>query len=218
MRALGIRGCAISMPVKEDVIPLVDELAPSAAALRSVNTVVNDDGRLTAYNTDYTAIRLLLERRAVPADTEFALRGSGGMARAVAGALYDAGFRHGTVLARNEAAGRALAARYGFDWRPEAPGPGARLLVNATPIGMAGGPEAERSAFEERAVVAAGTVFELVAQPVETPLVRAARAAGVAVITGAEVLVLQAVEQFELYTGVRPDDALVARAAAHARG
>ncbi|WP_431677102.1 shikimate 5-dehydrogenase [Kitasatospora sp. KL5] len=218
VRALGIRGCAISMPFKEDVIPLVDELAPSAAALRSVNTLVNDDGRLTAHNTDYTAIRLLLESRKVPAGADFVLRGSGGMAKAVAGALHDAGFRQGTVVARNPQAGRELADRYGFDWRPDAGGLQAALLVNATPIGMAGGPEAEDPAFAEEAVRAAGTVFEVVALPVETPLVRAARAAGTPVITGAEVLVLQALEQFELYTGVRPDEELVARAAAHARG
>src|ERR1700688_3484359 len=51
VRALGIRGCSVSMPFKEAVIPLVDELTASARAIASVNTIVNDDGRLTAYNT-----------------------------------------------------------------------------------------------------------------------------------------------------------------------
>lgn len=53
VQALGIRGCSVSMPYKEAVIPLVDELEPSAAAIESVNTIVNDDGRLTASNSDY---------------------------------------------------------------------------------------------------------------------------------------------------------------------
>ena len=51
VRALGIRGCGVSMPWKEDVITLVDEMTPSASAISSVNTIVNDDGRLVAYNT-----------------------------------------------------------------------------------------------------------------------------------------------------------------------
>ena len=66
MRGLGIRGCAVSMPYKEDVIALVDVMDPSAKAIDSVNTIVNDGGRLTAYNTDYTAIEQLLQSNAVP--------------------------------------------------------------------------------------------------------------------------------------------------------
>ena len=60
VRGLGIRGCAVSMPYKEDVIALVDEMDPSAKAIDSVNTIVNTDGHLKAYNTDYTAIEQLL--------------------------------------------------------------------------------------------------------------------------------------------------------------
>ena len=87
IRALGIRGCAVSMPFKEAVIPLLDALAGSAAAIDSVNTIVNDDGRLTGYNTDYSAVRDLLDRAGVDPALPFALRGSGGMAKAVAAAL-----------------------------------------------------------------------------------------------------------------------------------
>ncbi len=87
IRALGIRGCAISMPFKEEVIALVDELDPSAKAINSVNTIVNDDGYLKAYNTDYIAIATLLEQYQVNKDLVFVLKGSGGMAKAVACAL-----------------------------------------------------------------------------------------------------------------------------------
>ncbi|UFN50183.1 shikimate 5-dehydrogenase [Roseomonas sp. OT10] len=218
IRALGIRGCAISMPFKEAVIPLLDEIAPSAAAIGSVNTIVNDGGRLTAYNTDYIAVQGLLASHAVPKDTPFLLRGSGGMGKAVAAALRDAGFARGTVVARNGQAGRALADSLGYDWRPEVGEARAAMLVNVTPIGMAGGPEAGDLAFGAAALEAAEIVFDVVALPPETPLIRAARARGKHVITGAEVAALQALEQFVLYTGVRPEAALVERAAAHARG
>jgi len=218
VRALGIRGCAISMPFKEAVIPLVDEMDASARAIESVNTVVNTAGRLKAYNTDYLAIRKLLAEHHVPSDYTFALRGSGGMAKAVACALRDAGFRNGTLVARNETVGKALAALYGFDWRAEMGGAMADLLINVTPIGMAGGAEADSLAFDEEAVKAARVVFDVVALPPETPLIRRTRALGKSVITGAEVFAIQAVEQFALYTGVRPDDELFLRAAAYARG
>jgi shikimate dehydrogenase len=210
MRALGIRGCGVSMPFKEACIPLVDELDPSAAAIGAVNTIVNDDGRLRAYNTDYLAVRKLLE--GVSPTASFALRGSGGMARAVAAALRDQGFRKGTIVARNPDAGGQLARACGFAWSPTVSGQPA-LLVNVTPIGMEGGAEVDELAFDSAAIDAASVVFDVVALPAETPLVRAARARGKQVVTGAEVLVLQGVEQFVRYTGVRPDAAQIQRAA-----
>lgn len=201
---LGIRGCAVSMPYKEDVIPLVDIMDASATAIDSVNTIVNDDGVLTAYNTDYIAIARLLKEHAVPVSSTVLLRGSGGMAKAVAAALRDAGFTRVTIVARNEDAGRRLAGLYGFDWQAEVGGSTAELIINVTPIGMAGGAEENDVAFAPDVIDAAATVFDVVALPAETPLIRAARAAGKPVITGAEVIAIQAEEQFVLYTGVRP--------------
>ena len=61
VRALGIRGCSVSMPFKQDVIPLVDRVEDSAQAINAVNTIVNDDGRLTASNTDYIAVQRLID-------------------------------------------------------------------------------------------------------------------------------------------------------------
>jgi shikimate dehydrogenase len=215
IRALGIRGCAVSMPFKEACIPLLDKLAPSAAAIQSVNTIVNDQGRLIGHNTDYAAIAPLLVIHSVPVETPFVARGSGGMGKAVVSALRDAGFRHGTVLARNETAGRALAESCGYGWiaTPVA----APLLVNITPIGMAGGPDADALPFPEDAIAAASFVFDVVALPAETPLIRQARALGKTVITGAEVAALQALEQFILYTGITPTEAQTAAATAFAR-
>jgi shikimate dehydrogenase len=224
VRALGIRGCSVSMPFKEDVLALVDEVEPSAATLRSVNTIVNDltvpGGHLTASNTDYLAVqRLIDEHRLDPAQSVL-IRGSGGMASAVGAAFADRGFASGTVLARNPVAGPALAERLGYAYLSDAPGRsphGADIVVNVTPIGMAGGAEEHDVAFDDDAITHAHTVFDVVALPSETPLISAARAAGTAVITGAEVIALQAAEQFERYTGVRPSAAQVAEASAISR-
>jgi shikimate dehydrogenase len=218
VRALGIRGCAVSMPFKEACIPLLDELAPTARAIASVNTIVNDAGHLTGHNTDYAAVGSLLARHAVPLDTEFALLGSGGMAKAVAAALRDAGFRRGSVVARNERKGRALADACGFSYRSALDELRPPLLINVTPIGMAGGPEAETLAFCSAAIAAAQLVFDVVALPVDTPLIKAARSVGALTINGADVIVLQAVRQFELYTGRTPSPGQIAEAAAFALG
>ncbi|PYI67210.1 shikimate 5-dehydrogenase [Arthrobacter livingstonensis] len=216
IRGLGIRGAAVSMPYKEDVIALVDVMDASAAAIDSVNTIVNDGGILTAYNTDYLAIARLLAANKIPPATTVLLRGSGGMAKAVAAALRDAGLTRVTIVARNEAAGRTLAGLYGFDWLPEAESETAQLLVNVTPLGMAGADENVQP-FSDAQVRAAQVVFDVVALPSETPLVKAARTAGRDVITGAEVIAIQAEEQFVLYTGARPSPELVRAASAFSR-
>ena len=117
IRALGIRGCSVSMPFKEAIIPLVDVMEPSALAIESVNTVVNDDGVLTASNTDYEAVAALLAEHEVDPGQRVLLRGSGGMAKAVVAAFRGAGFDDLTIVARNadagQRAGRALRLRLG---------------------------------------------------------------------------------------------------------
>ena len=216
VRALGIRGCSVSMPFKEAVIPLVDVIEPSAAAIESVNTIVNDGGRLSASNTDYEAVAQLIAAHHLDADRSVLVRGSGGMAKAVVAAFRGAGFDDVTVIARNEPVGTALADKYGYRWVADDPAPGTAILVNVTPLGMAGKDEAAQS-FSDDQIDAAQTVFDVVAFPAETPLIRAARAAGRPVITGAEVIALQAARQFERYTGVAVTAEQVVRASEFSR-
>jgi shikimate dehydrogenase len=217
VRALGIRGCSVSMPFKEDVIALVDHVQDSARAIDSVNTIVNDAGVLTASNTDYIAIERLIAEHGLRPGQSVLIHGSGGMAKAVGSAFRDNGFHDGIVVARNESAGPELADKLGYHWRSHLGGAAAAIVVNVTPVGMAGGAEENDSAFPAELIQAADTVFDVVALPSETPLITAARAAGKHVITGAEVIALQAAEQFERYTGVRPTAELVAEASAISR-
>ena len=220
IRALGFRGCSVSMPFKEAIIPLVDVMAPSALAIESVNTVVNDNGVLTASNTDFEAVLQLLRERQVATDQTVLVRGSGGMAKAVVAAFREAGFDKLTVVARNREAGSALASKYGFAYLSDAElatsGSIFDVLVNVTPIGMAGDNEQDLS-FDAALIAAAKTVFDVVAFPAETPLIEAAVAAGKAVITGAEVIALQAALQFATYTGVQLTADQVRRASEFSR-
>lgn len=216
VRALGIRGTSVSMPFKEAVIPLVDELEESASAIESVNTIVNDDGRLVASNTDYEAVAQLIAEHSLDASVPVVVRGSGGMAKAVVAAFRGAGFDTLTVLARNQEAGSELAAKYGYEHTVAEPAPADVILVNVTPIGMAGADEAALS-FSAEQIAAARAAFDVVAFPAETPFIIAARGAGTPVITGAEVIALQAARQFERYTGVEITADQVARASAFSR-
>lgn len=217
IRALGIRGCGVSMPFKEDCIPMLDGLDPSAEAIGSVNTIVATDGRLWGYNTDYLAIAALLVEHGVAIDSTVAVLGSGGMAKAAVAAVRDHGFPAGIVVARNAVTGSKLAEQYGFDWVAGLSDQRPSVLINATPIGMSGGPAAHELPVSREVVAAADTVFDVVAMPSETPLIRLARDLGRRVITGAEVSTGQAAEQFVRYTGLRPSADQIARAGEHAR-
>lgn len=213
IRGLDIRGAGVSMPYKEEVIPMLDDLDPSAERIHSVNTIVNENGHLTGHNTDYVAVTELLQHYRVDPGLPVTVRGSGGMANAVVAALADHGMS-GTVVARNHVTGASLAKRFDWDFSNEVP-TDAALLVNATPLGMAG-EEEDDLAFSEDEVARAGIVFDMVADPVRTPLLQLASRLEVPTIHGGEVLARQAAEQFELYTGVRPSQEQIDAAEAYA--
>jgi shikimate dehydrogenase len=219
IRALKLRGAAVSMPHKEAVIPFVDEMMESANAIEAVNTIVNTDGYLRAYNTDFQAVVDVLRSRKIDTSLSVVIRGSGGMAKAVAAAFREVGFSNVVVVSRNEAAGRALASKYGYSWKHESELEsllGTSVLVNVTPIGMTGGNEGELS-FSKEMIAGASVVFDVVAKPVETPLVLVARDAGKEVLTGFEIMALQAAIQFKLYTGIELTEDQIKRAAEFSR-
>ncbi|MCK0440120.1 shikimate 5-dehydrogenase [Gordonia alkaliphila] len=217
IRGLPIRGAAVSMPYKEAVLELVDVTEPSAAAIDSVNTIVNEAGVLHAYNTDFQAVADLLADSDFDRSWSVAVAGSGGMAKAVVAALREAGFSEVTVVARNTQTGTDLAGRYGFAYRSAlADDDRPDLLVNATPMGMSGD-AAEQLPFPTAVIEAARAGFDVVALPPDTPLVRALRAAGKPVISGDAVIAGQAAAQFALYTGITPSPELVAEASEYSR-
>ena len=217
IRALGFSGASISMPFKEAIIPMLDDIEPSAKAIDSVNTVVNDNGVLTGSNTDFEAVLTLLKSSSIHLSAKVLVRGSGGMAKAVVAAFKKAGFENLSVTARNIEVGSKLAAQYGYEFDENGLGKASfDVLVNVTPIGMTGEHETEL-AFSKELITAAETVFDVVASPAETPLIAEARAQGKNLITGAQVHALQAALQFEKYTGVKLSPEQIARASEFSR-
>jgi shikimate dehydrogenase len=217
IKALGFRGASISMPFKEQIIPMLDSLEPSAAAIESVNTVVNEGGKLTGSNTDFEAVLELIGQHRLASSSSVLVYGSGGMAKAVVASFKQAGFANLTVTARNTDTGSALAKKYGYLFDPGALGkPGFSVIVNVTPIGMAGENETGLS-FSKDMIAASEVVFDVVAFPSETPLIVEAKAQSKKVIAGSEVSALQAAKQFERYTGHKITPEQIARAGEFSR-
>jgi shikimate dehydrogenase len=214
MRALGIGGLAVTTPHKADVAAAVDEVDPAAHALRSVNTVVlRDDGSTLGASTDGAGFVDSL--RADGVDVERArvvVLGAGGAARAIVDALGRAGAVEIVIVNRNpehaaEAASLTPVARVGAPDDIAA----ADVLVNATTVGMG----SDQSPVDAGHLRADLVVADIVYHPLDTALLRAARAAGAHAVDGLGMLVHQAVRQQELWTGVSPDP-VVLRAAAEA--
>ncbi|MCU9519278.1 shikimate 5-dehydrogenase [Corynebacterium sp. ES2794-CONJ1] len=222
IRGLNIRGAGISMPYKQAVIDLIDSLDPSAERIAAVNTIVNTNGHLRGYNTDYLAVSQLLRTHHVDPSLKVSICGAGGMAKAVVAALADHGFEASrcTVVARRAEKAKELAEKYRWSYATRVPRD-QDMLINATPLGMEG-PHRQQSAFDHSDIARAAVIFDVVAHPSETPLIRAARGSSPisprTVITGDEVIALQAAAQFTLYTGVTLDPELVNEAEAFARG
>lgn len=197
------RGCNLTMPHKVAALEHVEDRGSVRDGIGAINTVFRDGDALIGTNTDAAGFAApVLE---VDLDGSHAIViGSGGAARAVLFALGKLGVGQVTMLSRNPLKAAALLARFGIkglalplDTRL----PGAALLVNASPLGMAGQPDLaiDLSPLSDDAIV-----YDLVYAPLVTPLLAAAEARGLEAIDGLEMLVGQAALSFALFFGFEP--------------
>jgi shikimate dehydrogenase len=201
VRALNIRGLACTMPHKAALCSLVDTLDPVAKAIGAVNTVVNNDGALTGYNTDWLGIQRPLEKRLALNGRRVALLGAGG---AAAAALYACGMRGAlvTVFNRTESKAQALASQYGASWSGlDATCDLAQfdIVINTTSLGMSQSIEA--SPLTASQLHRHQVVFETIYSPRKTRLLSYAEQAGCQIVYGSEMFVEQGAAQFEIHTG-----------------
>ncbi len=200
MRTLGIRGMGISMPFKQQIVPMLDRIDPLAAAIGAVNTVVNDEGELTGHNTDALGSARALQEVVSLEGTTVLLLGAGGAARAVGFGLQEAGARV-RLSNRTDAKAEALAEQLGVGAVPWAErGEAAReadVVVNATSAGMVEVDPAPPLPVE--ALRPELVVMDIVYKPLRTVLLETASACRT--VHGGRMLLHQAARQFELYTG-----------------
>lgn len=219
MRALNIRGLSVTMPHKEAVAKAVDDLDPASAALGTVNTVVLEGSdRLVGYSTDGDGFVACLRESGVdPGGSRVAILGAGGAARSVIDALARSGAAEIAVINRSLAhAQRAvsIAPLIGRVGTQDDIGR-ADIVINATSVGMrsSAGEGSPELPCDRHHIRSGHVVADLVYYPLETALLRAARACGAAAIDGLGMLVHQAALQQQLWTGVRPDPRLMRAAA-----
>lgn len=222
LRAPAVLGANVTIPHKEAILPMMDELDDLVRRVGAVNTVVNRDGRLYAYNTDVAGfLRALREAGQLdPAGRRAVIAGAGGAARAVVAALVQAGAARVTVINRTSSRAtklvedmRPLAGHTDLQALPDAyiswvsAAVGADLLVNCTSVGSDSSAATEPASEEVDSPVPAdvirsgAVVYDLVYRPAETPLMAAARQRGARVLGGLPMLIYQGAESFRLWTG-----------------
>ena len=215
---MGFSGLNITYPCKQAVVPLLDQLSPDARALGAVNTVLLKDGQRIGHNTDCSGFAESFRRGLPDVRRDHVVQlGAGGAGAAVAHALLAEGVGRlaisDTDTPRAEALATDLAARFGAgravvvgDLAAEVAA--ADGLVNCTPVGMAKLPGTPLPVALLRPAL---WVAEIVYFPLETELLRAARAIGCRTLDGGGMAVFQAVGAFRLFTGLEPDAARMQR-------
>jgi len=213
----GIDGYNLTVPHKEAIMALIDEVAPAARAIGAVNTVVRVDGRYIGHNTDAPGLVRSLEEAGVQVgDARVVVVGAGGAARAAVVGLANAGASEVTVLSRRPEQGEALVRSLGAhvecaldaaplseaSWSFET----ATLLVQATSATLESNPGAFAfaAALPIDALPAEAAVVDMVYKPLKTSVLARAEERGLAIVDGLGMLLHQGAIAFEMWTGFEP--------------
>ena len=211
MCGFGIHGLNVTMPHKNAVISHLDEVDSTVQFLGSANTILNEDGKLSGFNTDGVGtLNALRENGTKLSEKKVLLLGAGGAAKAIAFALAQ---EAGELVVLNRATEKAeeLAERLtgtlgktvvGCALSPDVIAENLQdsdVLINATSVGMS--PDANQSVVPPQLLRSGLTVMDIVYNPVETKLARDAKAAGANVVSGVEMLIYQGALSFEIWTG-----------------
>lgn len=201
MRNLGFRGMGVTMPFKQDIIPILDKLDDSAREIGAVNTVVNDSGTLTGFNTDWIGSIKALQQVIDLKDRKVAVIGAGGAGKAVIYGLRRQACHvdiYNNTAEKGIQAAEAFGARY--VGRPELLDSRSDydVLINCTSVGF----KSTETILTRDRIRPGTVVLDAVFTPIPTTFIREARAAGCTAIEGYHMTLHQACGQFELYAGV----------------
>ncbi|MDR3741728.1 MAG: shikimate dehydrogenase [Terracidiphilus sp.] len=214
VRELPLAGVAVTMPLKQEVLPYLANMDPQTARIGACNTLrTGADGKLYGFKTDVAGVVRPLEKRLKLAGARIAVLGAGGAARAAVFGLVEQGAEvfvvnrtHETAVklarqAKAKSLKHEVLAKQQFD-----------VIVNSTPCGMKGVKPALPLDEKE---LNARLVFDMVYNPMETPLIQLAKKKGIATISGVEMFVQQGARQFEIWTGKPAPEAEMQRVVEH---
>lgn len=209
MIELGFRGFGVSMPFKLDIMPFLHEISADVASIGACNTVVNNNGRLTGHNTDWRGAMDALREEGIQRPGRALIMGAGGAARALIFGLQQAGW-HVEIVARNLAAAKAVTADFSL---PAPHGlddplfPGFNLFLNSTPV-----TDFPQDFLATDRLPDLEAVFDVVYNPVPTPLGDIAARRGLIFVPGWKMLLHQAMHQFTLYTNCEAPESAMRKA------
>ena len=223
---LGYRGVGITVPYKVAVMPMLDAVDDDVRAIGAANYVTIEQGRLIGHNNDGKGVVKAIEKVVPLQGQRVAMLGAGGAGRAMAVELAWAGAAHLTLVTRRQEQGQEVAdtvtrasgvPAVWQPWQGEVAVPaGTTLLMNATHLGCA--PELEPVPLRWDTVEPGCTAVDVITNPRITPFLATARERGCRIVDGVEMLVQLAMQIFERWTGVQPEEAVFQRAVADALG
>jgi shikimate dehydrogenase len=214
VRTLNIKGLNVTIPFKEEVIPLLDELSEEASACGAVNVIKNDNGHLTGYNTDGRGFIAGLREADVPLKGRVLFIGAGGATRSTAFEMTRAGITHIDFLDTDRAKAEAMAgfinnsacSAQGNEMREEVFTDLSKLvdiIVNASPVGMF--PYIDNSPVSSLDMAGSNTVLcDLIYNPVQTKFLQMGQEKGLKTIGGFSMFVYQGAFTLEILTGIKP--------------
>jgi shikimate dehydrogenase len=226
LRPLGYQGMAITVPYKVAVIPMLDAVDDDVHAIGAANYITIEQGRLIGHNNDGKGVVKAIEKVAPLKGRQVVMLGAGGAGRAMAVEIAWAGAEQLTLITRREAQGREVAELVQQasgvpctwqSWQAPLQVPsGTDLLMNATHLGCA--PELEPVPVDWASVEPGCIAVDVITNPRITPFLAAAREHGCPVVDGVEMLVQLAMQIFERWTGITPEEAVFQSAVAEALG
>jgi len=211
IRALNIKGVSVTLPHKASVMAYLDAVDETAARIGAVNTIVNNNGKLTGYNTDCQGAVNALQAQTSIEGKSVAIIGAGGAARAVGFGLKSAAERL-TIVNRTRATGEMLAADLQAEFLPiDAFKPSRyEILINTTPVGMH--PDTDATPIVKNDFAAESVVMDIIYNPLNTRFLKEAAARECRTISGVDMFAFQGAHQFELWTGQKAPLAVMQQA------
>ncbi|OQX20976.1 MAG: shikimate dehydrogenase [Desulfobacteraceae bacterium IS3] len=200
IKTLGIKGVSVTIPHKVSIMPHLDALDDMARRIGAVNTVINRDGVLTGYNSDWIGAIKALSEKADIRGKSAAIIGAGGAARAIGFGMVAEGAKV-TIINRSADKGGRLAKDLGVEFCPlsDIKKTECQILINTTPLGMT--PNTESTPVPKAYLKKEMFVIDIVYNPLKTRLLKDAEQAGCTVADGLSMFVYQGAFQFELWTG-----------------
>ena len=208
IKGMNISGASVTIPYKVSVMEYLDEIHEDAQKIGAVNTIVNNNGRLTGYNTDCQGLMLTIRQMMPVKDQTFLIIGAGGTARAaVYGIIKEGGLP--VIVNRTMAKGKLLADEFNCPFYSLADLGKLKsyCLINTTPVGMY--PHTDQTPVEASLLAGYKYVIDVIYNPMKTRLLQDAEGQGCRIVSGVDMFVHQGAEQLKLWTGIEPPRALM---------